>query len=159
MDYMFQAGFLGTRAPYFMDIVTIIVALLPLIVYSSILLARKKYFKSHMLTQNIIFVVSVIVVGYFEVGVRVGGGFDAFIEGTGVSYSYALVVLIVHIMIAIATLIFWTLTIIGGNYNYAQKELPGRYSINHRLLAIKTTIGIIMTSFTGVWVYLLLFVY
>ena len=28
MDYMFQAGFLGTRAPIFMDVVTLIVALL-----------------------------------------------------------------------------------------------------------------------------------
>lgn len=159
MQYMFQAGFLGTRAPYFMDIVTIIVALLPLIVYASVLLAKKKYFKSHMLTQNIIYVVSIIVVAYFEVGVRVGGGFDVFMATTEVSYSYALLVLIVHIIIAITMLIFWTQTIIYANYNYIKKELPGKHSINHRLLAIKSTLGIILTSFTGVWVYLLLFVY
>jgi len=159
MEYMFQAGFLGTRAPYFMDIVTIIVALLPLIVYGSVLFAKKRQFKMHMLTQNIIYIFSVIVVAYFEIGVRVGGGFDAFIHETEVSYSYALLVLIVHIIIAITTLIFWTQTIIYANYNYIKKELPGKHSINHRLLALKSTLGIIFTSFTGVWVYLLLFVY
>ena len=29
MDFMFQPGFLGTRAPLFMDIVSVIVFLLP----------------------------------------------------------------------------------------------------------------------------------
>lgn len=159
MQAMFEAGFLGTRAPLFMDIVTLIVAILPLLVFGSILLARKKMYRLHVITQNIIFVVSLIVVAYFEVGVRVGGGFDAFVSDTGVSHSYALWVLIVHIIIAVATLVFWTLTMIGANMQYAKKELPGRYSIGHRKLAVKAVLGIILTSLSGIWVYLLLFVY
>lgn len=159
MEYMFQAGFLGTRAPFFMDIVTLIVAALPLLVFGAILLARKGYPKLHMLAQNIIFFVSLIVIGYFEAGVRVGGGFDAFVSGAGVSYNLALWVLIVHIIIAIVTLYFWTLTMIGANMQYAKKELPGKYSLGHRLLAIKATLGIIFTSFSGILVYVLLFVY
>lgn len=159
MDYMFQAGFLGTRAPFFMDFVTLIVAILPLLVYGAILLARKGYPKLHMLAQNIIYVISLIVVAYFEVGVRVGGGFNAFVDDTGVSHNYVLWVLIVHIIIAIATLIYWSLTMIGANLQYMKKELPGRYSIGHRVLAIKATVGIVLTSFSGIWVYLLLFVY
>jgi len=159
MDYMFQAGFLGTRAPFFMDIVTLIVAILPLLIYGAILLARKGYPKLHMIAQNIIYVVSLIVVAYFEVGVRIGGGFDAFVSDSDVSHNYVLWVLIVHIMIAIATLIYWTLTMIGANLQYSKKELPGRYSIGHRVLAIKATLGIVLTSFSGIWVYLLLFVY
>jgi putative membrane protein len=159
MDYMFQTGFLGTRAPFFMDVVTLIVAILPLLVFGAILLARKGYPKLHMIAQNIIFVVSLVVIAYFEVGVRVGGGFDAFVSDTGVSHTYALWVLIVHIIIAVVTLIYWTLTMIGANMQYAKKELPGRYSVGHRVLAVKATLGIILTSLSGIWVYLLLFVY
>jgi putative membrane protein len=159
MDYMFEAGFLGTRAPFFMDIVTLIVAILPLLVYGSVLFVRKQLFKTHMITQNIIFIVSVIVLGYFEYGVRIGGGFNAFINDTGVSHNYALWVLILHVVIAGTTLVFWILTIAGGNYNFAKKDLPGRYALKHRVHAIKTVLGIILTSFTGIWVYLLLFVY
>ena len=159
MDYMFQTGFLGTRAPFFMDVVTLIVAILPLLVFGAILLARKGYPKLHMIAQNIIFGVSLVVIAYFEVGVRVGGGFDAFVSDTGVSHTYALWVLIVHIIIALVTLIYWTLTMIGANMQYAKKELPGRYSVGHRVLAVKATLGIILTSLSGIWVYLLLFVY
>jgi putative membrane protein len=159
MEYMFQTGFLGTRAPFFMDIVTLIVALLPLLVFGAILLARKGLPRLHMYAQNAIFLVSLVVIAYFEVGVRVGGGFDAFVSETAVSHTYALWVLIVHILIAIATLYFWSLTIIGANLQYARKELPGRYSVGHRIVAIKATLGIILTSLSGIWVYVLLFVY
>ena len=159
MDYMFQAGFLGTRAPFFMDVVTLIVAALPLLVYVAITFARKGMPKLHMIAQNVIFLVSLVVIAYFEVGVRVGGGFDAFISKTSVSPTFALVVLIVHIMIAVATLFYWSRTIIAANLEYRKKELPGKYSLGHRLLAIKATFGIILTSLSGIWVYLLLFVY
>lgn len=159
MDYMFAQGFLGTRSPFFMDFVTLIVAILPLLVYGAILLARKKMFILHTIAQNIIFVASVIVVTYFELGVRIGGGFNAFMDGSHVSYTYALVVLIVHIIIAVLTLLYWSRTIISGNYEFVKGLLPGRASLSHKQLAIKTFIGIVLTSFSGVWVYLLLFVY
>jgi len=127
MNYMFAPGFIGTRAPFFMDIVTLIVALLPLLVYGAILLARGGNYKSHAVVQNIIFIFSVIIIGYFEMGVRIGGGFDAFISESGVSHR--------------------------------QKTLPGRASQGHKILAVKTFVGIVLTSFSGIWVYLLLFVY
>jgi len=159
MDYMFLEGFLGTRAPYFMDFVTLIVAVLPLLVYASIVLAKKKLYKMHALTQNIIFVVSVIVVGYFEYGVRVGGGFDAFMEGSSVSYTYSSIVLGLHILIAVMTLLYWSVTLFKANSQFRNGLIPGEKSSAHKLLALKTFLGIIFTSFSGIWVYLLLFVY
>jgi len=159
MDYMFSQGFLGTRAPLFMDIVTLIVALLPLLVYGAVILAKKKLYKIHGVMQNIIFVVSVIVVGYFEYGVRIGGGFDAFIKGSGVSHTYVSIVLGVHVFIAVLTLIYWSSTIIKANYQFSQKLIPGQKSNAHKILALKTFLGIVFTSFSGIWVYLLLFVY
>jgi len=159
MDYMFKTGFLGTSAPLFMDMVTLIVAILPLLVYGAIVFARKKMFKTHMILQNIIFVFSVIIVLYFELGVRIGGGFNGFMNDSEVSYNYALAVLILHIIIAIVMLYYWTVTIFTGNYHYKKGFLPGRYSNFHRKIAIKTFLGIIFTSFSGIWVYLLLFVY
>ncbi len=159
MNYMFQAGFLGTRAPFFMDFVTLIVVFLPLIVFASILLARKKQYVLHALTQNIIFVAAVIVLGYFELGVRVGGGFDAFMQGSGVSHTYASIILVLHIFIAVVMLFYWILTVINANIQFKKKLIPGAKSRHHKLLAAKTFIAIILTSFSGIWVYLLLFVY
>ena len=159
MDYMFKPGFLGTSAPLFMDMVTLIVAFLPIIVYGAIIFARKKMYVTHTILQNIIFVFAVIVVGYFELGVRVGGGFDAFMSDSDVSYTYALVVLILHIIIATLMLFYWIITIFTGNIHFKKGLIPGPASSFHRKVAVKTFMGIIFTSFSGIWVYLLLFVY
>lgn len=159
MDYMFGAGFLGTRAPFFMDVVTLIVALLPLLVYAAIILAKKKMYKLHAFVQNIIFLFSVVVIGYFEYGVRIGGGFKAFIQNSDLSYTYVIIILGLHIFIATVTLLYWTLTIVRANYQFSKGTIPGVKSREHKLTAIKTFLGIIFTSFSGIWVYLLLFVY
>ena len=159
MEYMFKAGFLGTSAPLFMDMVTLIVAFLPILVYVAIVFAKKKMYKTHALLQNVLFVFSVIVVSYFELGVRVGGGFDSFMDGSEVSYTYALIVLVLHIIIAILMLFYWSITIFTGNYHFMKGLIPGKMSNYHRSVAVKTFMAIIFTSFSGIWVYLLLFVY
>jgi putative membrane protein len=148
---MFESGFLGTRAPFFMDFVTLIVALLPFLMMGAISFARMKKYKAHQIAQYILFVVSVIVVGYFEVGVRIGGGFDSFIEGSSVAHNYALMVLIVHIIIAVVTLFVWTMAITRAKKYLREKK--------HKHMGKMTFSGVILTSLSGIWVYLLLFVY
>jgi len=139
--------------------VTLIVAFLPMLIYFGIILARRKLYKAHAVVQNFIFVFSVIVVSYFEYGVRLGGGFDGFMDDSNVSYSYALFILIFHIIIATVTLFYWTRTVVKANYHMSKGLIPGIKSRDHRLGAFKSYIGIIFTSFTGIWVYILLFIY
>ena len=159
MEYMFQAGFLGTKAPFFMDFVTLVVAVLPLLVYGAILLARKRMYMLHTVVQNVIFLTALVVIFYFELGVRIGGGFDAFMSESHVDYTYAFVVLVLHILIAIVMLFYWSVTIINGNINFFKGKLPGVATRSHRLSAFKAYLAIIFTSFSGIWVYLLLFVF
>ena len=159
MDYMFQPGFLGTKAPFFMDFVTIIVALLPLLVGIAISFARNKKYNLHGISQTVIFIVSVLVVGYFEYGVRLGGGYEAFVKNTQVSHDYLFVVLMIHIFISVLTLGIWASTIFRARSDRAQGGLPGNYSVSHKKAGFRTFIGITLTSLTGIWVYLLLFVF
>lgn len=160
MNYMFQPGFLGTKAPFFMDFVTLIVALLPLLVGIAITLARKGYYTLHGRVQGLIFLISVIVVGYFEYGVRLGGGYEAFVQHTGVSHNYLFVVLMIHIAISVVTLGIWSATLWRA-YKESKRGgiLPGVGSQAHRSAGVRTFIGIALTSLTGIWVYLLLFVF
>ncbi|WP_310441991.1 DUF420 domain-containing protein [Sulfurimonas sp.] len=149
--YMFGAGFFGTRAPFFMDLVTLIVSLLPFLVAIAISFARNKHYKVHAYLQIFIFAFSVIVLTYFEYGVRVSGGFNTFMQGSGVSHDYAFVVLIFHIIVSVIALIVWGLTIFR-----AKKQLQ---SGTHRKAGLVTFAGVILTSLTGIWVYFLMFVY
>lgn len=149
--YMFEAGFFGTRAPFFMDLVTLIVSLLPFLVAIAISFARNKHYKVHAYLQIFIFAFSVIVLTYFEYGVRVSGGFNTFMQGSGVSHDYAFIVLIFHIIVSVIALIVWGLTIFR-----AKKQLQlGK----HRKAGLVTFAGVILTSLTGIWVYFLMFVY
>ena len=151
MEYMFKQGFFGTRAPLFMDEVTLIVALLPILLYAAIKLAQKKHYKAHMLVQIFLYVTSIAVVLYFEAGVRAAGGFNAYEENSSVEHGYLFAVLVLHIAIALSTLIFWTFTVFS-----AKKEIKlGR----HKRDGLITFAGVTLTSLSGIWVYLLLFVY
>jgi len=151
MDYMYQTGFLGTRAPVFMDIVTLIVAILPLLMMGIIILARTKHYKLHARLQGILFLVSAVVLTYFETGVRIGGGFDSFMEGSSVGHDYAFIVLVFHIAISVVTLIVWITTLL-----MAKKQLQLN---KHKQAGKLTFLGVTLTSLTGIWVYLLMFVY
>jgi len=151
LEYMFHPGFLGTRAPLFMDMVTLIVALLPLLVAGAIYFAINKKYKVHAYSQIFIFAFSVIVLVYFETGVRVGGGFDFFMKESGVSHNYAFIVLIAHIVISTLTIIIW-----GTTLFMAKKQVQ---LSKHRKAGHITFAGVVLTSLTGIWVYFLMFVY
>jgi putative membrane protein len=151
MDYMYGPGFFGTRSPMFMDIVSLIVMFLPFLMLGIIMLARFKQHKLHAQLQWVLYLISVVVVTYFEIGVRIVGGFAKFMEGSGVEHNYALIVLIFHIAISVSTLIVWTTTLL-----MAKKQLQLN---KHKRAGYLTFFGVIMTSLTGAWVYMLMFVY
>jgi len=151
LEFMNLPGFFGTRAPLFMDIVSLIVAFLPFLMLGVIALARMEKYKLHARLQGILYVVSVIVLTFFEIGVRFVGGFKSFMEGSGVGHDYAFIVLIFHIMISVITLIIWTTTLF-----MAKKQLQlGK----HKRAGWLTFTGVTMTMLTGGWVYMILFVY
>jgi len=159
MEYIFQPGFLGTRAPFFMDVVSVIVAALPFLIYGAIMLAKKKNYRAHESVQSLLFVVSVIVVGFFEYGVRMEGGYKTLMEGTSVSHDYLLYVLIFHIIISVITLILWVKTLYSAKRYKKQTTLPGFNAGIHKKEGQRTFVGIILTMLTGAWVYALLFVF
>lgn len=160
MEYMFTNGFLGTKAPLFMDLVVIIVVLLPLLVLGAIAFAKKGFYKTHALLQTVIFIVSVIVVGYFEYGVRIGGGFELFAKQSSIDHTALLVVLVTHITIAALTLLLWCYVIYSAIREYSNNRLPGAgASLSHIMWGKRLYLGIVLTAATGALVYLLLFLF
>ncbi len=157
MAYMFKPGFLGTKAPFFMDTVTVIVALLPFLTATAIYAARRKRYVLHRRMQTGIFLFALIVVGWFEYGVRAGGGYESFVMHTHVSQGYLKTVLIVHILIALVTLGFWIATLRNAYRDANALMLPGIYSEAHKRSGLRTFVGIVLTALSGIWVYLLLF--
>ena len=103
--------------------------------------------------------VTVIVVAFFEYGVRVAGGYKILMEGSSVPHDYFVYVLIFHIIIAVVTLVLWMMTLYYAKRYKRHRTLPGLNSIPHKKDGQRTFIGIILTMLTGAWVYALLFVF
>lgn len=155
---MFEAGFLGTRAPLFMDVVSIFFALLPFLVASSIYLAIKKRYTLHFQSQMFIFILTMVMVVIFEIGVRVDGGFNAYMQDSTLSYSGVLIYLIAHILIALLSVVAWGITIYSSYKAYREEGVGSRYFKEHKKRARWVFLAIVITSIMGSSMYPILFI-
>lgn len=155
---MFEAGFLGTRAPLFMDVVTIYFGLLPILVAFSIFLAIKKHYALHFRSQMFIFLLSMVMVVIFEIGVRVDGGFNAYMQESSLSYNGVLVYLIVHILIALLTVVAWGITIYSSYKAFREEGARSPYFVEHKKRARWVFLAIVINSIMGTSMYPILFI-
>ena len=151
MEYMFQPGFLGTKAPLFMDIVILLLAALPLMSAGAIYLARLKKYGLHMALNIVLFFVMVLVVGYFEYGVLLAGAYSA--QG---SLGQIIWILGIHIVIAMVTIALWANVLYNASKHF-ENGLPGPRSKRHRRAGLRVFAGIVLTALLGIWIYLLLY--
>ena len=156
---LFEPGFLGTRALVFMDIVTLFFAVLPFLVMGAIRFAVKGNYKAHFLSQSIVFSLTLLMVVVFEVGVRMSGGFLAFSEESAVPFTFLTVFLIVHILIALVTVVAWAALIYTASRNYVATGSGKPDFSTHKLRGKQVFVGICITSLMGCMIYLFLFVF
>ncbi len=152
---MFEAGFLGTNAPMYMDIITLYFTLLPLLMGSAIYMAIKKRYTLHKRMQTMIYIATLLIVALFEVGVRFSGGFDFFMKHSNADYTYMIVFLIVHVIVAIVSVVLYSVLI----YNALKDSNIGVEYLSHKKLGIIVYIGMTLTSIMGALIYYYLFVY
>ena len=154
---MLGVGFLGTKAPFFMDFITVYFAILPILVGLSIFAVIKKRYELHYKMQLTTFLITIFVVTIFEVGVRVFGGFSTFMETANINQTFMITLLSVHILIAVTTVIFWS-SLIYGTIKHVKIENRSIQK-SHKKFGKILFLGIFLTSFLGVLIYFLLFIY
>ena len=155
MHYMFAKGFLGTKAPFFIDAVLIITLLVPLLLWFGILLAKKRALKVHIVYQVVLFIVFLVVIGYFEYGIRSVGGFGNYLQNVS-NRSAFYTLLVGHIVVAIFSTILWIKLLLSAAISYKkyQKILD---SAKHQKEANILLISLIITVVSGAFVYIDLF--
>ena len=152
---MFEAGFLGTRALWFMDVVTLWFAVLPFLMAAAIVQAKRKRYEAHKRFQAVLFVITLGMVVLFEVGVRFSGGFAAYAEQSGMAFSALVALLAVHILIAVAAVGMWAWLLIDALGRF---RLNGGVAASHKRYGQAVFAGMSVTSFLGVMIYWLLFI-
>lgn len=154
---MFSLGFFGTHAAMYMDIATLFFALLPFGLAFAIFLAIKKYYEAHYKVNLLLYVATLLVVILFEVGVRVDGGFLAFMEQSRANYAFLVTFLSIHILIALIGVVLWSILIYSAVKEFRLKSAPIVKS-HKRLGKIVFTLMSI-ACFMGVGIYYMLFLF
>jgi putative membrane protein len=152
---MFEKGFLGTDAPLYMDVATLYFSLLPLLLAGAIFLAVKKRLKAHAYLQLSLFVLTMVVVLFFEIGIRVDGGYWADLTNTSFGKEKMTIYMVVHILIALVSILAWGYQVIRS-FKAFWSHQP--IFSNHKNVGRFVFAGMSITALMGVGVYWLLFV-
>ena len=144
------------QAPFYMTAVTIYFIILPFLLASSIFQAVKKRYELHFKSQLAIFIFTFIVILYFEIMLRIEGGFLYYKQYTSVSESFMVIYLIIHILIALLGVILWAYLIFSSIKAYKRKEIE---NTRHKLLGKIVFSLITISSIMGTGMYFMLFEY
>lgn len=155
---MFEmVGFFGTRASMFLDIVGVYFLALPLLMMLSIRLAVKKKFVAHIRSQIALFVASVLMIVLFEVGVRLAGGFRYYLQFSGVNTSFFIIFLVIHIIVAVVTVLLWIYQVVDAMKRYKAGILDVKSKQRHAKRG-KYLVGLLMLLIVqGAVIYGMLF--
>jgi len=157
MEYLFQLGFLGTRAPFFIDIALIFMGLLPFILSLAIWIAIKEYHIIHRNIQIVLFLVTVIVLVYSIYNLyRIG--FYQYIQDSSIDNNLIQYFTIFYIVIEVITITMWYYTIKFAIADSQRRALPGLYTTSHRKSGRISTILIVASSIISIAFYIILFV-
>lgn len=151
-----EPGFLGTRAAFFMDMVTLYFALLPFLLGMSIRQAIIGNITLHFRSQIAILLLTMAMVIVFELGVRISGGFIEYVKFSPISYDFFLIYMAVHIFVALMSVGGWIYLIITSYKTYLKYGREGMGQ--HRRMGKWIFAAMTLTSLMGCSIYLFLFV-
>ncbi len=163
---MLKHGFLGNDASFMLDfVVTALIAIVPLQLYSLYLVRYRRQFLFHRNLQIALGVTLLVAVTAFEVDMQwVHGGWQNIVNKnpesprlTGDAFAHVSNVLKIHLFFAISTPFLWAATLFHALRRFPNPPVPGQPSRLHKTLGWLSVIDIVGTSVTGLWFYYVAF--
>ncbi|HWB13484.1 MAG TPA: DUF420 domain-containing protein [Pirellulales bacterium] len=155
---MQSAGFLGTRASFMIDLVS--VAMIGVVVLLGLSIALVRYWKCYALHKRIQLALAIallLLVALFEAEMRiVGWRFRA--ESSPFYETLVMPVLAVHIAFAASTVALWAKVIVSALLKFEHGPVPGLHSANHRFWGRLAALDMLCTAVSGWTFYWLAFV-
>ncbi len=151
-------GFLGTRAPFMVDVVACALFLLLPALALSVWLARyRKRYVAHKRLQLGLAIVLLVAVAAFEADIRLHG----WEERASASPYYPAGVkasLWIHLPFAVSTLLLWAVVIVRALRHFPAPPQPNEHSRSHVFWARLAAVDMVLTAVTGWAFYWLAFV-
>ena len=158
MEYLFNIGFLGTRAPYYMDGIIVYLLLLPILILFSIFSATNRQYSLHRFMQTVLFTLTLIALIAFNYGIHMVENFDKLMAISSVNYNLAFYLLIIQTVLSMLMLILWISTLLFAISDRRRKALPGLYSRSHKISGRRTFMVIILSIVTTACFYWMVYI-
>jgi len=155
--FLSSVGFLGTRAVFGMDVVVVFLIMLPLFIVVAIVAVKYEYMKLHLSLQMISFILTLIFLSFFLYNIFFIEGVEKLIAQSSIEPLRTWISLILHLFVAFLTLLMWFFALLYAFEDSKRRALPGVYSRSHREAGRRVFIGIVLTSFSGMVLYWILF--
>ena len=150
---------LSNNIPLHMNVMVIFFSILPFLVMTSIYFAKNKQYKLHFYSQGFILVLTVFVLVFFEIMIRIDGGFFEFAKQSNLPHGFLVGYLIFHIIIALIAAVLWIRLFIKSMNLYQKGKIAQIKASNHMREGKITFIFLLLSCITGVFVYLFLFIF
>lgn len=154
MEYLFELGFLGTRASYYMDFIILYFLSLPFLIFFSIWFATLREYRLHHLSQLFLLVGSFFALFLFHYALYIQSDLKLLSADSSISYSTILYVYSLNAVLSLVTLIIWTSTLLFAAADRRRRALPGFYTRSHKKTGQKTFLFIclmILSMFLLYW--------
>lgn len=145
------------NAPVYMSVFTIYSFFIPFLLLYSILQIRKKRIRKHIVSQTVSLALTLIFVIYFEIMVRLNGGFLAYVEDSLFSYKFLIIYLFIHIIIAFSSFAGWIYLYVSSIKAYSKKSKTIFDKKMHKRIGISIFIALTINSIMGILLYFFLF--
>jgi len=158
VEYLFNIGFLGTRAPYYMDGIIVYLLLLPILIVFSISFATNRQYGLHRFMQTILFLLTLVAVVFFNYGIHMIENFDNLVLTSSLNHDEAFYLLILQTILSMIMLVLWLSTLLFAISDRRRRALPGFYSRSHKKSGRRLFVVIILAILTILCLYWLVYV-
>ena len=158
VEYLFNIGFLGTRAPYYMDGIIVYLLLLPILIVFSISFASSRQYGLHRFMQTVLFLLTLVAVVSFNYGIHMVEDFDKLLAINSVGYNQAFYLLIFQTILSMIMLVLWLSTLLFAISDRRRRALPGFYSRSHKTSGRRLFVVIILAILSILCFYWLVYV-
>lgn len=141
VEYLFNIGFLGTHAPYYMDAILVYLLSLPMLMTFSILLASNRKYRLHRFMQTLLFLLTLFILLVFNYGMYIVGDEELFY------------ILVVEIFFSTLLMIMWLSVLLFAIADRRRKGLPGLYSSSHRKSGRRVFLILILMVLSSFYLY------
>ena len=154
---MIPDGFFGTRADLIIDVVVVMFALWPFILLAVIRLASKGKYRVHRNLHFLVFLCALVLVLALEIDLRFSDLLVEIRQSSIYSSALAKSIFALHLVVAIFTFVSWVTLLIRSTKRY-KKQLPGKFTRQHKFWGKVVVVGLTLTSITGIALYIIVFV-